>query len=106
MGGGPRPGSGRVMAEGGGSPRWGVPMVEGTLAGWEGNSPPWNLGEYRAAVEERAVGEYSWVLNSNSDFGGLARVSNMEGGSGDAEDGVEGRPHRNEWLGEAESQSS
>jgi hypothetical protein len=52
----PRPGSGNVMAEGGGSPRWGVPMVA-TVVGCEDKRPALYLGEYRAATEEMAVGE-------------------------------------------------
>ena len=58
-GGGPRPGSGRVMAEGGGSPRCGVLMVEGALTGSGCAGPPLrSLGENRAAVDEDVkVGE-------------------------------------------------
>ena len=55
MGGGPRPGSGNVIAAGGGSPRWGVPMIDEALGGREcveGVAPPLRGEERRADTEE------------------------------------------------------
>jgi hypothetical protein len=55
--GGPRLGSGSVIAEGGGRPRCGVPMLEEALAGSGYKCPPLSFGENRADAEEVKVEE-------------------------------------------------
>jgi hypothetical protein len=55
--GGPRLGSGSVIAEGGGRPRCGVLMLEEALAGSGYKCPPLSFGENRADAEEVKVEE-------------------------------------------------
>ena len=80
--------------------------MEDVLPGCEDSRPPLSFGENRAVADEKIVGEYSWVLKSNSDFGGLANVSNMEGNGVGAKAPVERRQHRDDWLGNSRSRSS
>ncbi len=59
--GGPRSGFGNVMAEGGGNPRCGVPILRGLLTGSGGRAEGLKAGE---KVEEGGccIGEYAWGL--------------------------------------------
>jgi len=68
IGGGIRPGSGKVMADGGGRPRCGVLIFAGTLACSEGKTLRSALNDV-LGVEEEICGTKSWaVLKSYSDL--------------------------------------
>lgn len=71
VGGGPRSGAGRVIADGGGRPRCGVLILRGLLSGKGGRCPK----EGKIAEVEEAGGENAWGLYPFCSVG--LSVSNM-----------------------------
>lgn len=71
VGGGPRSGVGRVMADGGGSARCGVPILRDLLSENVGRDPT----EGKTDEVEEAGGEYAWGLYPFCSMG--FSVSNM-----------------------------
>lgn len=71
LGGGTRSGAGKVIADGGGRPRWGVPILRGSLSGNGGR----DADEGKMEDVEEAGGEYAWGLYPFCNVG--LSVSNM-----------------------------